>query len=94
MYALSISVVEQLALIFCSSSPLGSTGTDGVLSGQWDNEPVLGVYYTLYNYLVGESYASSGSQQTQVISANNSSNVVAWETTWNWEGGVGEAKSC
>ena len=63
-----------------------------VLQGQWDTESELNGMYTLYNDLWGEAAATSGSQTTQESTASGT--TVAWETTWNWQGGSSSVKSC
>lgn len=52
----------------------------------WSESP-----YTIYQNNWGASSATSGSQCTTVSSVSNS--VVAWSTSWSWEGGSSNVKS-
>ncbi|KAG0694009.1 glycoside hydrolase family 12 protein [Suillus ampliporus] len=63
-----------------------------------DTTPLTGTYqsvdvgqYSLLNDLWGQSYATSGSQTSHLVSMNGSS--IAWKTNWSWTGAPAQVKS-
>jgi hypothetical protein len=94
----SLALIAALLASTSFSAPLEAENETGVskrgnvLRGQWDTESELNGRYTLYNDLWGMGSASSGSQATQATSSSGT--TVAWTTTWNWQGGNGQVKSC
>jgi len=79
-----VKFTSALLVLVAASQARATTYCD-----TWDVIPA-GVY-TVYNNLWGASAATSGSQCIEVTSING--DVIAWETTWTWEGGPYNVKS-